>query len=67
MIAVAVFLVWQAGRDNLPKAYRHVWMTEGWEYAIVELVEQQKTIEQEEHWYMHCLKWWIEERADIGY
>lgn len=71
MIATARFIIWQL--SELPKApphpkhFKHSWMSDGWETAVVELIDIQKEIEQEENWMMMCYKWNIEERADIGY
>ena len=66
VIAVAQFLVWVHGVDNLPYYHQRVWLTDGWEYAIVELVEWQKETERDLHVTLHCFKWWLEARPDIG-
>jgi hypothetical protein len=65
-IAIAQFLVVDIGADNLPYYHQHVWPTIDWNHAIVELVDYQRVTEQEKHVKMHCFKWWVEERADIG-
>lgn len=64
--AVAQFLVWEHGRDNLPYYHQHVWLTDSWETAIVELVDYQREKEIEHHVTMKCFKWWTQERTDIG-
>lgn len=66
LLAVAQFLVWEYGVDNLPYYHQRVWMTDGWEYAIVELVEWQKETERDLHVTLHCFRWWLEERPDTG-
>lgn len=71
MIATAIFIVWQLAelpeRPPTPMVYRHHWMTDSWMTAIVEIGDQQREIEQEEHWMMWCKEWWVKERSDIGY
>jgi len=66
LIAVAQFLVWVLGVDNLPYYHQRVWLTDRWEYAVVELVDWQKETECDLHVSLHCFRWWLEERQDIG-
>lgn len=66
MIAIAQWVFWQHGRDNMPRIHQHVWITDGWEYAIVELLDYQKEQERDCHVTMKCFKWWVEPRPDIG-
>lgn len=66
MLAVAQFLVYELGRDNLPYYHQHVWPTEDWNHAVVELVEYEKDCKRLHHVAMHCFTWFMHERADIG-
>lgn len=71
MIAIARFSVLRAGETVATKAYRHTWMTESSDTAIVELADFQANelpkIEKEEGWKMKLLDWTVVERPDIGY
>lgn len=67
MIGIAWFLVFDQGFDNLPYDHQHVWMSEGWLYAPVELVEWQQETEKSLHVTLCCFEWWLEERPDSGY
>ncbi len=50
----------------LPYYHQRVWLTDGWEYAIVELVEWQKETEYDLHVTLHYFKWWLKEKSDIA-
>ena len=66
VLSVAQFLVWGHGVDNLPYYHQCAWLTDGWEYTVVELVDWQKETERDLHVTLHCFRWWLEERPDIG-
>ncbi|GAC1661328.1 MAG: hypothetical protein PVS3B3_31890 [Ktedonobacteraceae bacterium] len=50
-----------------PYKHEHIWMSEGWMYAPVELVDWQKQTQQEQKCTLEIVKWTLEERTDIGY
>ena len=66
MIGIAQMLVWEHGKDNLPYYHQRVWLSEGWEYAPVELMDWCKGTEQHLHVTLPVFKWWLQPRSDIG-
>lgn len=66
MVAVAQMVVWEIGLDNLPYFHEHVWLTEGREYAVVELMDWQRETQEELHVTLKVFKWWVRECPDIG-
>lgn len=70
MIATAVFVVWRLSelpeKPPVPLMYRHYWMTDDWNTALVELSDIQRELEREEHWMMLLVRWSVKERSDIG-
>lgn len=71
LIAIARFAVILPGETEATKAYRHTWMTESRDTALIELADwianELPKIEQEEGWKMSLLEWTVEDRPDIGY
>ena len=65
MIGIALVLVTYPGRK--PYQHEHVWMSEGWEYALVELLDWRKATQQEQGCTLEILQWTLQERSDIGY
>jgi hypothetical protein len=65
MIGIALILVTYPGQASYK--HRHVWMSEGWEYAPVELADWIVATQQEQGCTLTVLEWTLEPRSDIGY
>jgi hypothetical protein len=65
MIGVAIVEVAYPGQK--PYKHQHTWMSEGREYAPVELADWKTTTEKEQNCTLEILEWHLEERSDIGY
>jgi hypothetical protein len=47
--------------------HRHVWMSEGWMYAPVELADWMRQTQEDQGCTLKILEWTLRERPDIGY
>lgn len=53
--------------DKEAYKHEHTWMSEGLDYAPVELADWIKETEKEQGCTLKILEWSLQERADIGY
>jgi hypothetical protein len=65
MIGVALVVVTYPG--EAPYKHQHLWMSEGWMYAPVELADWQKQTQQEQKCRLDIVEWTLHERTDSGY
>ena len=65
MIGIAIIEVIYP--DQPPYKHQHVWMSEGIEYAPVELADWKRETEEQQGCTLKILEWRLEERTDIGY
>jgi hypothetical protein len=65
MIGSAMVLVTYP--NEAPYKHAHHWMSEGWEYAPVELSDWKRETEQEQGCTLEIQEWTLKDRSDIGY
>lgn len=65
MIGIAILEITYPG--EAPYKHRHIWMSEGPEYALVELIDWERETQEAQGCTLKILEWKLEERPDMGY
>jgi hypothetical protein len=65
MIGIAIMEVQYEGENAY--LHKHVWMSEGYLYAPVELLEGIKVTREEQQCRFTVQSWYLKECSDIGY